>query len=113
MQILCAAAEIAEEQSKGFEVNGKGIFAVRKNDQLYVYENNCPHRGVPLEWMPDTFLEPQKQFIQCATHGALFVIDSGLCIAGPCNGIALEAVPHEIIDGQLCVNLGQPAENDS
>ncbi|WP_261843725.1 Rieske (2Fe-2S) protein [Aliamphritea ceti] len=103
MRQLCAANEITEEQSKSFEIDGRGVFAVRKNNALYVYENRCPHRGVPLEWMPDTFLEPQKQFIQCATHGALFVIDSGLCIAGPCNGVSLEPVEFDIIDGQLCI----------
>lgn len=103
MQPLCPASEITEQQSKGFEIDGRGIFAVRKNDQLYVYENRCPHRGVPLEWMPDTFLDPEKQFIQCATHGALFTIDAGLCIAGPCNGTSLEPVSFEVIDGQLCI----------
>jgi len=31
--------------------------------------------------------------IQCATHGALFLIESGECIAGPCAGQSLTALP--------------------
>jgi nitrite reductase/ring-hydroxylating ferredoxin subunit len=28
----------------------------------------------------------------CATHGALYQPDSGLCIAGPCRGARLKAI---------------------
>jgi nitrite reductase/ring-hydroxylating ferredoxin subunit len=30
--------------------------------------------------------------IQCATHGALFLIESGECVAGPCAGQSLQAL---------------------
>jgi nitrite reductase/ring-hydroxylating ferredoxin subunit len=34
--------------------------------------------------------------ILCASHGALFERDGGLCIAGPCAGKRLIAVPVRI-----------------
>jgi nitrite reductase/ring-hydroxylating ferredoxin subunit len=54
-----------------------------------------------LEWQPNQFLDYEKQFIQCATHGALFGIDDGICIAGPCPGEQLEALPVEVRDGEV------------
>jgi nitrite reductase/ring-hydroxylating ferredoxin subunit len=88
---LCATSDIAEGQSKGLEIQGQRLLAVRKDGTLHVYENRCPHRGIPLEWLPDQFLDSSGSLIQCATHGALFLIDSGECVAGPCAGQALRA----------------------
>ena len=30
--------------------------------------------------------------IRCARHGALFLIESGECVAGPCEGDALQVI---------------------
>ncbi|UTW09227.1 Rieske (2Fe-2S) protein [Pseudomonas benzenivorans] len=92
MKRLCAPQELAEGQSRGFEIEGRKLLAVRKDGQVYAYHNRCPHRGIPLEWLPDQFLDASASLIQCATHGALFLIDSGECVAGPCAGQALEAL---------------------
>jgi len=46
-----------------------------------------------LGWQPDRFLDDSASLIQCATHGALFLIENGECIAGPCAGQSLTAVP--------------------
>ena len=37
----------------------------------------------------------------CAAHGASFALDSGDCIAGPCKGDRLRAVPVDVRDGQV------------
>ncbi|MNT92136.1 hypothetical protein D3C72_2333610 [compost metagenome] len=42
-----------------------------------------------MEWLPDQFLDSSGSLIQCATHGALFLIESGECVAGPCAGESL------------------------
>jgi nitrite reductase/ring-hydroxylating ferredoxin subunit len=39
--------------------------------------------------MPDQFLDERRELIVCATHAALFRIDDGRCIAGPCAGAYL------------------------
>jgi nitrite reductase/ring-hydroxylating ferredoxin subunit len=89
---LCAANEVTEGQSRGFDLNNQRLLAVRKDGALYVYENRCPHRGIALDWLPDQFLDSSGSLIQCATHGALFLIDNGECVAGPCAGQALRAL---------------------
>ncbi|WP_299202233.1 Rieske 2Fe-2S domain-containing protein [uncultured Amphritea sp.] len=96
-------SELADNSAKGLELNQRKLFAVSRKGRIHLYENRCPHKGVPLEWLPDTFLDVEKEFIQCSTHGALFTIDKGLCIAGPCSGASLVAVDYEIIDGQVCL----------
>ncbi|MCQ4314003.1 Rieske (2Fe-2S) protein [Pseudomonas stutzeri] len=98
---LCAASEVAEGNSKGLEIKGQRLLVVRKDGALYGYENSCPHRGTPLEWQPDQFLDSSGSLIQCAIHGALFLIDSGECVAGPCAGQALRALTIVERDGTI------------
>ncbi|WP_043089838.1 Rieske (2Fe-2S) protein, partial [Pseudomonas aeruginosa] len=74
-------------------VDERRLFAVRRDGRAYVYLNRCPHRGIPLEWQPDAFLDDSASLIRCASHGALFLIESGECVAGPCAGERLRALP--------------------
>ena len=100
---LCAPSELTEGQSRGFLLERLNLLAVRKDGRVHAYLNRCPHRGVPLEWQADRFLDDSGSLIQCATHGALFDIDSGRCISGPCFDEHLVAVPFELQDGVLTV----------
>ena len=95
MMRLCAPDELAEGHSRGFVITEQKLLAVRQGGRVYLYRNRCPHRGIPLEWLPDQFLDASASLIQCATHGALFLIDSGECVAGPCAGQSLEALHCE------------------
>lgn len=101
MYPLCRLEELAEGSARGFDIEGMPVFAVRKFGEVFVYLNSCPHIGVPLEWLPDQFLNSERELIQCATHGALFAIESGLCVAGPCVGEALEPLPYLVQDEWL------------
>lgn len=96
MPILCRRDQLTNESSLGIELNGVAYLVVARQQQLYVYRNRCPHLGVELNWLPDRFLTDDRQLIQCATHGALFSIETGECLAGPCVGEYLQAIPHRI-----------------
>ncbi len=100
---LIAADEIEEGTSKGLEVNNRYLFVVKKNGQCFLYWNRCPHLGTPLEWQEDRFLDADAALIQCSTHGALFRIEDGHCLAGPCKGKSLQAVPFILSDGMIAV----------
>lgn len=102
---LCHINDIPDNHSKGFEVNGQAIFAVKKYNQLHVYVNSCPHLGIQLEMVPDQFLDHSHSLIMCAMHGALFRIEDGLCISGPCLEQSLKAIEFEIIDDHLHIHL--------
>ena len=92
LKFLCEGSDVPEEQSRGLELAGVQLLAVRRAGQVFIYENRCPHRGVALEWLPDQFLDSSASLIQCATHGALFLIEDGECVAGPCEGKSLTAI---------------------
>ena len=82
-QKLCGLDELENFQSKGFNIGEQQLFAVRQNQQVFVYHNRCPHLGIQLEWLPDKFLDIDGELIQCSTHGALFTIDEGLAVLDP------------------------------
>lgn len=96
--------ELEESTSKGLEINNCYLFAVKKDGELFIYFNRCPHLGTPLEWEEDRFLDADDALIQCSTHGALFQIEDGHCLAGPCKGKYLQAVKFKLEDGQALVD---------
>ncbi|WP_236552508.1 Rieske 2Fe-2S domain-containing protein [Belnapia sp. F-4-1] len=105
-RVLCAAEEIEEGAARGFPaLPGRftGLFAVRKGGEVRVYVNSCPHIGLPLEPLPNRFLDTRKAHIVCAVHGARFRIEDGVCISGPCIGQELEMVPCRVEEGMLVV----------
>ncbi|GGX45879.1 Rieske (2Fe-2S) protein [Saccharospirillum salsuginis] len=96
MTELCSVHDLEEGQSLGFDLPGNPVFAVRKDGEVFVYKNECPHLGINLEFMENDFLDMDGALIQCSTHGALFEIESGHCLAGPCQGDYLTPVPFKI-----------------
>ena len=99
---LCTLSELPEGQSRGFHIDDKPIFAVNSQQRIYVFRNRCPHLGIELEWVQDQFLNDDASLIQCSTHGALFTIEDGRCVAGPCLGEHLQTIPSRI-DGDHVV----------
>ncbi len=90
-----ALTGLAEGACLEFELDGEeGAygFAVRHRGRLYLYRNSCPHTGVSLNWLPNQFLTEQGDFLQCSLHGALFRIEDGFCVRGPCLGRSLQPV---------------------
>lgn len=112
---LCALDELATNRCRAFRV-GEGAwplsgFLVRKGDAVRGYLNRCPHAGHPLNLRPDDFLTPDGSLIVCCSHGALFDIDTGYCIDGPCAGQSLVPIPLEVEGGWVLLGEGvRPAD---
>ncbi|KEA40742.1 MFS transporter, partial [Pseudomonas aeruginosa] len=68
MIYLCPSSHLAEGNSRGVLVDERRLFAVRRDGRAYIYLNRCPHRGIPLEWQPDAFLDDSASLIRCASH---------------------------------------------
>lgn len=99
---LFPLSTIEDPGSKGFDVELDGEwlsgFVVRKHGGVHAYRNRCPHTGASLEWQPDQFLDIGDSFIQCALHGALFSIEDGRCLRGPCVGQHLQPLAIRLHD---------------
>tara|TARA_B110000438_G_scaffold295964_1_gene339888 strand:+ start:297 stop:665 length:369 start_codon:yes stop_codon:yes gene_type:complete len=78
-------------------------FVVRRGEEVFAYQNFCVHVGHPLNWQPDCFLTQDGKKIVCSSHGAIYEIDTGICVAGPCPGRKLRAVGVEVVDGNVIV----------
>lgn len=105
---LCHEKAISEGKPRAFSIDlaeGKfDLFLVKYDQAIYAYKNQCPHLAIPLNWQQDAFLSLAHTHIQCSTHGALFNINNGHCIAGPCAGDQLTSLPLEQRDnGELWI----------
>ncbi len=76
-------------------------FAVRYRGKVYAYINRCAHVPVEMDWLDGEFFDYSKLYLICATHGAVYQPDSGLCVQGPCPGKRLKPVSVEERDGQV------------
>jgi nitrite reductase/ring-hydroxylating ferredoxin subunit len=100
-------AEIEDPGCREFQI-GAGDwpflgFIVHQAGNVYAYQNFCVHVGHQLNWMPNGFLSKDRSAIMCASHGAQYEIDTGLCFRGPCVGKSLRSVDVEIRDGVIYV----------
>lgn len=105
---LCRLDDLEELQAVEMTVEERKLFAVRWDNNLYAYWNSCPHMGIPLNWMPEKFLDPDGVFLQCSSHGALFKIDDGECVGGPCVGDHLSPVTLKCDGDQYFIAANQP-----
>lgn len=97
---------IAEGRARSFVLQMKAKrfhgFVVRRDGQVHGYVDRCPHAGLPLAQRLDDYLTPNAGLIACSWHSALFAIDTGLCVGGPCMGQSLTAWPVRV-DGDAIV----------
>jgi len=104
---LCDLDDVDDGGSKGFTadtVAGKrALMVIRRGEEVFAYVNSCPHIGSPLDLQPGRFLNREGTLILCTTHGALFRIEDGFCVFGPCAEKSLISVKTEIRDGAVYV----------
>lgn len=95
--VLCALEDLPDPGAKGFAFRrGEAAFAgfvVRKDGTVRGYVDSCPHARWPLASIGDRYLTREGDLILCSGHGALFRIEDGACVSGPCEGRGLEAWP--------------------
>ena len=102
MRRLCRLADVADGGSAavpGERGAGHGLMVLRRGGRAFVYVNRCPHVGLPLDLRPGRFLDRDGSHILCTNHGALFRIEDGLCVFGPCLGSRLQPVATDLRDG--------------
>lgn len=86
--------------------DAESLLLYRDGDHVRAWLNICPHAGRRLDWAPGQFLKSKDGLLICAAHGASFELERGECVAGPCRGEALRAVPVSVRDGQVLLGDG-------
>ena len=80
-------------------------FVVRHDGSVQAYRNRCRHIPTTLDWVENRFFSRDRRYLQCATHGALYDIDSGLCVWGPPVGESLLRLAVEDRGGRIIITL--------
>lgn len=105
---LCVLADLRDPGAKGFFYReGEALFmgfVTRTGGVVTGWEDWCPHTGLPLAVVPNRFLTREGDFILCGSHGALFRLGDGLCVAGPCAGRSLKPWPVRV-EGDAVVTV--------
>lgn len=123
LYVICGRKEIGDRRGKSFPLmrrwdDGKlrpwDVFIVRKGKEYFAYENACPHSGQRLDWEKNNFYEPNyMKVLMCGKHGAQFDVETGVCIAGPCEGQKLTSIICIVDEDDVClhgINIDLDAE---
>lgn len=72
----------------------EAVVVLDDQEQPHAYLNLCRHLPIPLDAGSRSFVVRGE--LQCATHGARYRLNDGMCVSGPCRGAALFRLPVEI-----------------
>jgi nitrite reductase/ring-hydroxylating ferredoxin subunit len=105
-RVICDSETLADGgPGVRFEVLRGGeplpAFVVRHLGKVHAFVNECRHQASELDWNPGEFFDADRLYLVCATHGALYEPETGLCVAGPCLGARLAPVRVDERDGKI------------
>ena len=105
-EVLCALSDLEATGAKEIKINPGGpgpeaIFVVKTSDGVAAYWNNCPHADLPLNLVPDRFIDRTDRYILCVNHAAYFEKTDGLCVRGPCKGMGLKPFPIHVAGDEV------------
>jgi len=90
MSLIGTLADFPDNRSYAVEANGLSLLVVRRGDEVFIYQNRCPHTQESLDPMGGSVASDDGLLITCQRHAATFVTDTGECVGGPCLGEHLE-----------------------
>jgi nitrite reductase/ring-hydroxylating ferredoxin subunit len=103
--VLCRLDDLDDPGARNFvlQIGERRFhgFVVRQGEAVRGYVDRCPHLGLPLAHQLDRYLAPDGALIACSWHGALFRLDDGACVGGPCAGASLTPWPVRVRAGQV------------
>ncbi|CAH0353580.1 Rieske 2Fe-2S domain-containing protein [Aquabacterium sp. CECT 9606] len=105
-QFLCESSALEEcGEAVVFDVLEWGqsvsAFALRYDNEVVAYLNQCAHVPTQMDWQPGQFWDQDKRFIICSVHGALYDPPNGQCVGGPCVGKRLVKMTVQERDKQV------------
>ncbi|MBB4198443.1 hypothetical protein CCR94_04125 [Rhodoblastus sphagnicola] len=110
---ICEVEEIPRGGARAFDLaepDGDGhkpfriVIARNKRGDHFAYRNACPHQGVWLNVGSGTFFDDSGALLRCGRHGSQFDLESGKCVAGPCEGAQLVKIGVAVVTGDVCIH---------
>lgn len=102
--VICRTSDLIENEARAFRTPVGEVIVIYRDGQHYAYQNSCPHLGINLEFNPDEFMDCEQHYLLCSNHGALFNVEDGLCVSGPCQGQSLLAVAIRIHQNDIVLS---------
>ncbi len=112
MQRLAATTEIPREGLRFIYKYGpfdeEGILLRMPDGTVRAFKNECRHLPMRLDDRePREIWDSQRRHLVCSSHGARYRPEDGLCISGPCRGSHLKALPVEVRDGEVFLDISK------
>ena len=103
---LCASDQLVERGNAFvFDVlhfrEPMRAFVLRFDGRVVAYLNRCVHVPTEMDWQHGEFLDANREFILCSTHGAAYEPHSGRCAGGPCGRGRLTVIEVDEREGQV------------
>ncbi len=108
-QFVCAST-VLTEKGKGHRFYVRigertvSAFVIRHDGAPRAFVNQCGHMLVELDWQKGEFFDTDRNYLVCATHGALYYPDTGACAYGRCDGRGLIALGVSETGGEILLN---------
>lgn len=88
-----------------FGLPREALVLVDERGEVRAYVNQCKHLPIPIDSGSREFFDAEGTHLLCGTHGALFRLDDGMCVRGPCRGLPLDPVEVVVEDGDVVLLL--------
>jgi nitrite reductase/ring-hydroxylating ferredoxin subunit len=69
-----------------------GVLVGRVQGGWRAYANVCRHRALPLDLGVRSPMSDDGRYLLCSQHGALYRLEDGRCVVGPCSGESLTRI---------------------
>jgi nitrite reductase/ring-hydroxylating ferredoxin subunit len=96
MELICKTQQIEDRDARSFDTPKGEVIVAQRDGQFFAYLNRCPHLGISLEFQEQQFMDMDREFLLCSNHGALFRIEDGECVFGPCKNQALTPIAIQV-----------------
>ena len=93
--------DFPDNSTTSLQVDYLLLLLFRRGEELFIYENRCPHVLDTLDPLGGSVASPDGLLLHCQRHGAEFLSHNGECVAGPCLGESLTRVAFTLSNGDI------------
>jgi nitrite reductase/ring-hydroxylating ferredoxin subunit len=99
-EFACTLDELPAGEMRLMEVRRRKVLLMRVDDDVYAFQNACPHKAAPLH---EGWFHTGRREIICPWHRYRFELGSGASVTNP--KMVCRTFPVEIRDGGIYVTV--------